>query len=675
MKIRKTSFYVVVVLLISSIFISSCSPKQNDRELEINGLFSNHMVIQRDNKLNIKGWATPNKIVKIETSWNENASVLTNEDGTWRATIPTPPAGGPYEINVSSNDKTITIKDVLSGEVWVASGQSNMEFPIKGWRDTINNADFEIKNANYPEIRMLTVPKTVSFAKKDNVKAEWIVTSPKTVSKFSAAAYFFARKLHSKLNVPIGIISSSWGGTPVEPWIPVESLENIKEFEQTAKDLKKAEKQYPEFLKWTKVTEYVNIKDLKKEGIGYNIEIKNKEFTELSFSDKSWGKIDPSKYWEEQEVGGFDGMVWYRNEFVINNLDSLKGANLYLGPINDMDITFINGKKINSSLGVGLYNKPRNYKIPKGVLKIGKNVIAIRVLDFAGEGGIYRVNNKDITISQSEKEIVTLSEGWKYKAVATILSSNDVYWINDKNPMPPLSMAYGPHTPTLLFNSMIYPLTSYTIKGVIWYQGESNVGRADEYKTLFTEMIKGWRKSWNEGDFPFYFVQIAPFDYKNGVATSELRDAQKFALKLPNTGMAVTMDIASLKTIHPGNKQDVGTRLALWALKNTYKTYIEECSGPLVKSISKKGNKIVIYYTHTTKGLVMKNNSRTFEIAGEDGVFIDAEIRIIDNNKMELWSKKIKNPKSVRYLWTDFKKANLYNGFGLPASPFIEHLK
>ena len=240
--------------------------------------------------------------------------------------------------------------------------------------------------------------------------------------------------------------------------------------------------------------------------------------------------------------------------------------------------------------------------------------------------------------------------------------------------MPPLNMAFSPHTPSVLYNGMISPLTDYPIKGAIWYQGESNVGRADSYKKLFAELIKGWRSAWNQGDFPFYFVQIAPYDYENGFASSELREAQRQTLKLPNTGMAVTMDIADISNIHPGNKQDVGLRLAYWALKQTYKTDITECSGPMVKNVELNNNKIVIYFTHISGGLVLNDNSsKSFEIAGADSIFYPAKVKIADEN-IEVWSNKVIEPKAVRYLWSDFKSADLYNGFGLPASPFIEHV-
>ncbi|MCK5908049.1 MAG: hypothetical protein KAG37_10675, partial [Flavobacteriales bacterium] len=517
--------------------------------------------------------------------------------------------------------------------------------------------------------------KTVSFTQEENLNSEWIVTSPETVSKFSAAAYFFARKLNKELNVPVGIISSSWGGTPVESWLPVEKIKNIDGFGALAGDLIKAKDQYPIFLEWSKSTEYDNMDEIKKEGKHYGeLDIKHKEYTDLDFSDVSWGSIDPTKYWESQEVGNFDGMVWYRKEFTLENVDSLKVADLYLGPINDMDVTYINGHKVGSHLGVGFYNVPRDYEIPKGILKVGKNVIALRVLDFAGEGGIYREDDKDIAISQSGKEIANLSEGWKYKSVATILSSSNVYWMNDENPMPPLDVAFGPHTPTLLYNGMISPITDYTIRGTIWYQGESNVGRANAYHELFSSMITGWRNVWNEGDFPFYFVQIAPFDYNSGFETSKLREAQRSTLSLPNTGMAVTMDIATLKTVHPGNKQEVGLRLAYWALKDTYKTDLAECFGPAVKSVVKNGNKLVVDFTHVSGGLVLKNdNSKSFEIAGEDGVYFTSNVKIVDGT-IELWSSKVSKPISVRYLWSDFKSTDLYNGFGLPASPFIHSL-
>ena len=661
---------LLIALLSASLFFS-CT--QQMRELELHGLFSDHMVIQRDTTLLIKGWVTPKQVVKVEATWGESGQTKSLDNGEWAITVSTPAAGGPFELKIISGDTTIVINDILSGEVWLASGQSNMSMPLKGWNDTINNANFEIQNANIPDIRILTITKTTSFSQENNLSASWLIASSDTASTFSAAAWFFAKKLNAELNVPIGIIVSSWGGTPAEAWTPTNNLKEIEEYKKASEDLILAEQQYPKFLEWTKTAEYVNLNEIKKEGKKFGtIEIKHIDYTLLDYTDSTWGEIEVTDYWEYQELGSFDGLVWYRKEFTLDNVDSLQGAKLYLGPINDMDITYINGQKIGSHLGMGHYNTIREYDIPKGILKVGENVISSRVLDFAGEGGIF--GDKDITISQCDKEIANLSEGWKYKAVATILSSSNVYWITDENPIPPLAMAFGPHAPSLLYNGMVSPLTDYSIKGAIWYQGESNVGRANTYTRLFPAMISGWRTLFNQGDFPFYFVQIAPYDYKSGFATSELREAQRQTLKLPNTGMAVTMDLADLSTIHPGNKQDVGLRLAYWALKNTYNTDIDECSGPLVGNVKEKDSKIVIDFTNTSGGLVLKtNSSKSFEIAGSNSVFYTAKVKIVDNS-VEIWCNKVTEPKAVRYLWSDFKSTDLYNGFGLPASPFIEYI-
>lgn len=663
----------IFILLFSILLFFSCNESYEIQKLELHGLFSNHMVIQRDTSLLVKGWLTAKQELEIEASWGEKVQTKSRKDGTWEISIPTPPAGGPFELKITSEDTSILITDILSGEVWVASGQSNMKMPLKGWKDTITNADEEIVNANIPNIRFLTIAEELSFSEEKNISASWIPASSDTASHFSAAAWFFAKKLQAELNVPIGIIVSAWGGTPGESWMPVQNLKKIEAFKKDAENLISAREQYPKFQEWTKTAEYIDMNELKKQGNQFAlIEMKHIEYSTKEYADSSWKEIKVTKYWEEQELGNFDGIVWYRKEFHLANFDSLKSAKIYLGAIDDIDITYVNGVEIGSHLTMGHYNTVREYEIPKGILKEGKNVISLRVIDFAGKGGLF--GSKDLTISQSDTEIANISEHWKHKAVATILSSSNLYWITDENPMPALDMTYGPHTPSALFNAMISPLRDYAIKGVIWYQGESNVGRAKIYTQLFPLLIEGWRSVWNQGDFPFYFVQIAPYDYKSGLATSELREAQRSTLSLKNTGMVVTMDLADLTTLHPANKQDVGKRLAYRALKQAYQTDIAECSGPVVKQIIKSENKIIIEFTHSTEGLVLKNeNTKSFEIAGADSVFYSAKAKII-NESIAVWSDKVKKPQAVRYLWSDFKTTDLYNGFGLPASPFVEYV-
>lgn len=633
------------------------------------------MVIQRDSELLIKGYAGSGSRVEVETTWGSGGVSHCEKCGRWEISVPTPPAGGPYELRIISSDSIIKIKNILSGDIWVASGQSNMSMPLKGWGDTVINADIEIQDADFPNIRMLTVDRIPSFTKLDNLDATWEVASAGKIESFSATAWFFAKNLHQELDIPLGIIHSSWGGTPAEAWTPSESLEKMESFKKIAIKLNEAAGLFPSYRKWTETATYTDLNTLKAKGNPFHfLEMKFPEFIQADYQDSDWSEMRVPEYWESQEPGDFDGIIWYRKTFFLEEVDSVSEAQLYLGVVDDMDETYVNGHKLGSHLGEGYYNYKRKYTIPEGILKPGNNVLAIRVIDSRGTGGI--AGKDEVKITQSDNKLISLSGLWRYKTVAFISTTN-VYWLNDKNPMPKMPVSLSSHTPSLLYNGMISPLTSFPIKGFIWYQGESNVGRAESYDTLFSELIEGWRKAWENDDLPFYFVQIAPWDYGSemGCKSSELREAQAYSLKLPHTGMAVTMDIADTSTIHPGNKQEVGERLALWALKQTYNsTNIEECSGPLFENAFQQGAKLFISFTHTSGGLVLKDiNTDNFELAGSDSLFYPASAKIVDEY-IVLTSDNVTQALAARYLWSDFKTPHLFNGAGLPASPFQEFL-
>jgi sialate O-acetylesterase len=449
------------------------------KALNVSNLFSNQMVMQQKKKTAFWGDAAPGTKLLITATWGRQVSATADEKGKWAAKLSTPGAGGPYVISIQTADTTISIKDVLIGEVWLASGQSNMDISVSGWPpgDTIANSKQEIANANYPEIRFFKVPFGILARPSDCTEGKWIASSPQTTGNFSATAYFYARQLYQKLHVPIGIIQSSIGGTPAEAWTSKAGLEKLGDFNE-----------------------------------------------------------------------------------VINNLDTLQRA-----------------KKLNSN------------------------------------------------------------------------------------------------TPTVLFNAMVNPLIPYTIKGIIWYQGESNVGRAEQYKKLFPLMIEDWRNRWGE-KLPFYYVQIAPYLYPAAdqkEQSQKLRDAQRYALKLPKTGMVTTLDIGYLKTAHPPYKQEVGKRLAAFALKNEYGETALVASGPLYKKTTAKGNEIIVDFESIGSGLLASDKGLfNFEIAGADKVYLKANAKIKDN-KVVVSNDAVPNPVYVRYAWSDGSSASLFNKEGLPAATFI----
>jgi sialate O-acetylesterase len=661
---------IALLLVILSLF-GSCEEKYPD--ITLPELFSNHMVLQQNSDVPIWGWATPETVIDLTTTWGKNKTISADKNGNWSIKIPTPNAGGPYSITLTSGRSIRIIDDVYIGEVWLASGQSNMEMPVKGWgKDMpIDSSTQEIASSDYPEIRMFTVKKETSYSQKKDCTGQWKVANPENTGDFSATAYFFAKDLYLKLKVPIGIIHSSWGGTPAESWTSKEFINNIKGFEDAEKKLNDSKNNHKKITAWLKDLKKVSFDDALKQG--FPSEKNELQYSSTEFNDSDWKEIQLPAYWETRQLNNFDGIVWFRKEFVIPKGKDLNIVWLYLGKIDDMDETYINGTKVGSSLKLGFWDEERRYPVKDGLLHTGKNTISVKVIDNYGGGGMYG-NRKIGFLDKKNDTVLNLSGIWKYKPVAVIKNENLYYFNANKtfSSMPVSTYSLDQYSPTLLYNAMIAPLIPYTIKGAIWYQGESNVGRAKQYETLFPMMIKSWRKAWNNGDFPFYYVQIAPFFYNNGKPTSaaELRYAQLLTLKENNVGMVVTTDIGNVENIHPSNKQDVGKRLALWALNKTYGDSNIIYSGPMVENIKFEKNKAIISFTNTAEGLETDGEKlHSFEIAGSDSVFYEANA-IIDKNKVIVSYRKVKKPEFVRFGWKNDAEPNLFNSMGLPASPF-----
>lgn len=667
MKYFKNTFVKKAPLFLLLIIFLGC--KNNiPSNIEIPSLFSDNMVLQQQSLAPIWGWASPGSTINIEANWGKNTSTKTSKEGKWKAEISTPAAGGPYSITISTCDTALTIKNVYLGEVWLCSGQSNMAMPLMGRppNDTIDFSKKEIASANYPEIRMFTVTRDLAFKAKDSCDGNWEVCSPETAGNFSATAYFFGKELHNKLGVPIGLIHTSWGGTPAESWTSADYLEQLVDYKEITSQLSDAESEIAEFKDWLNNLDTININELPAD-------FGDSQYSQPDFDCSGWDIMPLPCLWEESELGNFDGVVWFRKEFELPENWYPEGFSLYLGPIDDMDITYINGVKIGSIMVGGFWKVERNYPIPESCLRKGKNVIAVKVTDPQGGGGIY---GKNIAVMKGSKEVLSLKGDWKYKPVA-LKMGNCLYTFGEGEKSyekkPSLTLPLDASTPSVLYNAMISPLVPYSIKGAIWYQGEANVGRGMQYRELFPTMIQCWRDKWQIGDFPFYYVQIAPYNYNdngNG-ATPEVRDAQLRTMKLQNTGMVVTTDIGNPINIHPSNKQDVGKRLALWALAKTYNNDSVAFSGPIYKSCEIKDGKGIISFDYANNGLVAKGGDLTwFEIAGADKNYFEANARI-DSNTVIVWSENVQQPKCIRFGWSDIAEPNLFNIEGLPASPFI----
>ena len=634
------SFLFIVVIMTANLL---------QAEIKLPAIISNNMLLQQNINVPIWGWANPGEEISVTASWKSGTlSTKADENGNWKLNIETPKAGGPYTLTFSGENELV-VKNVLIGEVWLCSGQSNMEMPLKGWENQpVKNSEEEIENANYAEIRIFTVEKNTSLTPLKDVKGEWKLVTPENIKNFSATAYFFGKELYNNLNIPIGLIHTSWGGTVAEAWTSEKALRELKDFDV---ELNKIDSIKPFINKV--IAEDIK---LKKE---YEKLIINPDIKFLKDSTDDWVSMNVPSTWEEEGYKNLDGIAWFRTSTEIPSNWKGKDLILNLGPIDDIDITWLNGEKIGETKKEGFYwAQEREYKISNTLVNQGKNELAVRVVDFSGAGGLYGAKNqlKIYPEGSGIQDTIFLSGKWKFKV---------------EKKAPVIQYSENPNRPAALYNAMIAPLVPYSIKGAIWYQGESNVGRAAQYARLFPLMIQNWRSVWGEGDFPFYFAQIAPFGYMgDGTKSASLRNAQRIsASKVKNCGMAVLLDIGSLETIHPANKEEVGRRLSLLALDHTYSQDIVS-SGPVVDQISVKDNLAILNFTSIFKGLVAGNEGlKSFEIAGEDGNFFPATA-IIEANTIIVHAKNVPNPNTVRYAWKDKAIAELFNTKGLPASTF-----
>jgi sialate O-acetylesterase len=618
-------------------------------QVRLPGIFGDHMVIQRSQPIPVWGWSTPNDKVVV-TFNHQTKETIADHNGNWRVNLDPELAGGPYDLNVQGRNN-IKFYDVLVGEVWLCSGQSNMEFELK----SALNKESEIQGAIYPEIRQIKIPTSVSTSPKDDIaKTAWKICSPQTAPDFTAVGYFFAREIVKRLHVAVGLINSTWGGTMVETWISRGALEKSPEFKSLIasipeKDLQTAMKQRRASLEKQVGLLQRNISDTLPEA----------QWKDPDYNSQSWPVMRVSTNWENQQLGlnDLDGTVWFRKEIRLDSLRVNKPVTLSLGKIDDFDETYVNGIRVGATKN---YAENRLYTIPAGIFREGRNVIAVRVEDTGGGGGFY--GDSTAVKLEMENGELALGDPWSFR-VAKIATSEAGIGPND--------------FPSLLFNAMIHPLIPYAIRGVLWYQGEANTDRAYQYRTAFPLLIADWRQHWQEGVFPFYFVQLASFNAANGNSErgsnwAELREAQTHTLNVPATGMAVTTDIGIANDIHPKNKQDVGLRLAAIALNNIY-GHPMEYSGPVYDSMRIEEQKIVLTFTHTGSGLLAKNKYgylMGFEIAGADHHFHFAKA-YLDKNRVIVYADDVPQPVSVRYAWADDAgDANLFNREGFPAVPF-----
>ncbi|MBL0356642.1 MAG: hypothetical protein IPP72_06970 [Chitinophagaceae bacterium] len=606
-------------------------------------IFSDNMVLQRNTLIPVWGWADANEKIQVQFN-HQTKTIRADKNGKWKVRLDAEPAGGPYELSINGKN-SILIKNVLVGEVWLCSGQSNMEWTV----GLSNNAKKEIATADNPFIRHIKVLHAISsLSETELIADEWKVCDSTSVASFSGIGYFFARNIYDSLKIPIGLINDSWGGTNIETWISREGFESSDEFKEMISGMPRINLDSLSKVK-------VRASELRIEVLqGTKLKDLNTNlFNQLSFDDSQWPMLTQPQLWEHQSLGELDGVVWLRKTVALPSLDFDKETILELAKIDDNDITYVNGIKVGST---NQWDAKRKYIIPAGVLKEGKNVIAVRVVDNGGGGGIYG-DSADLKLSIG-KSSFSLVGDWKFQVESIKKTTNE-------NSLP-----------SLCYNAMINPLIPFAFQGVLWYQGESNAGRSYQYRKAFPLLINDWRQKWSNPGMPFYFVQLATFNTTGnsikGCGWAELREAQTLTLQLPNTGMCVTTDIGNPWDIHPTNKQEVGRRLAALALNNIYNKKMI-CNGPTYKSMEVKGNEIILSFDHTGSGLVTPDKYgyiKGFEIAGNDSVFYFARA-FIRNNHIILLSEKVVSPMAVHFGWVgDASDCNLFNKEGFPAVPF-----
>lgn len=666
---RSKIFFALLALL----GLGSCN---KDAGLQLPALFTDHMVLQQNAFAAIWGKAAPGTQVTVSSDWGAEVSGQAEADSTWRVDLPTPEAGGPYVLTITAGSSTLTINDVLLGEVWLASGQSNMEMPLEGWppNDLIQDSEAAIAAANKPNIRMFTVAKNTSSTPLFNVEGSWETASPEVAGQFSATAWFFAQKLQEELSVPVGIIHSSWGGSAAEAWISSDMLTLEEAFQEELAQLKELAPKEAEYQAWLKSLPKQSLAVTEGNDPLIGLDLHNEFGSHPQTSHEDWAEMNLPGVIENTELGAFDGILWFRKDIEIPASWEGQELVLDLGPIDDRDLTFFNGTLVGAHEEGGYWQTPRSYQVKADLVKAGKTTIAVRMIDNQGGGGFNAQADQMVLRLAETGESIPLSGSWKYRVVGEIRGTT-LYTFNpetnDFAARPSLSVSMGNQTPTALFNAMLAPLTPYTLKGAIWYQGETNVGRANQYMRLKSMLVSDWRQRFENEELAFHYVQLAPWHYQNaeGRSSAHLREAQRRMMDLPNTGMISTLDVGNVNNIHPARKQEVGERLAFWALANNYQMDLPY-SGPLPDQSEVKGSELHLTFTHAAGGLVVdKEVPNQFEIAGADGTFYPAQWKL-EGDTLVLSSSAVKTPAYVRYAYRNGSQASLFNAAGLPAPSF-----
>ncbi len=636
-------------LMVFFLLAGLCSSAQ----VRLPQLIADKMVVQRDVPVNIWGWAAPSERIEIHFA-GRSYKTRAAADSSWQVRLPAMKAGGPYTLDIRASNHVV-VNDILVGDVWFCSGQSNMVIPMERVKEKYPE---DIAGADFPQIRNFFVPAAadVFAVHKDLPHSAWQEANPTTVMAFGAATYFFARRLYQKYHVPIGIINSSVGGTLIQAWISAAGLDRVPGFpERIAK--------FGDSSYMREVTHPV----MPGDGVGRAVRpdrglAEAVRWYQPEYVPAGWHPFWLPGFWADQGVRGLNGVVWFRKEIEVPASMAGKPAKLFVGRIVDADETYLNGVKVGN---ITYQYPPRRYLIPAGLLKEGKNLLVVRVTSTSGKGGFVPDKRYELTDGVTH---IDIRGDWEYKV-------GKVFPTRMPGAGGPLPFS-AQNEPTGLYNTMVAPAIRFDIKGFLWYQGESNTGNAPEYKLLMPALIADWRAKWGESELPFLYVQLPNFSevqYSPSESQwAELRESQLDALSVPNTAMAVTIDAGEWNDLHPLDKKDVGDRLALAAEKLAYGDTAVVAMGPIFRSARIDGNKIVLSFTSIGGGLMVKGGGelQQFSIAGADRKFVWAEARI-EGDLVIVSSVEVPDPLYVRYAWADNPDgANLYNKEGLPASPF-----
>ena len=643
-------FAAVTSFVALTVSLPACGAPPADTPLHLARVFGDGMALQRDAVIPVWGWTAPGSAVTV-TFADRSEETTADGDGAWRVTFPAMTAGGPHTLTVESSQERIALGDIMVGDVWVASGQSNMEWTVA----SANDAEREIAAANDPRLRHFKVPLAWSWEPEDDlVEGSWVAADPSHVGAFTAVGYFFARALREVHDVPIGIVNTSWGGSAIEAWIS-RSASGFDD--ATFSGLMEREEARQREARETLVAR-IGTLPTEDEGLVDGVA----RWGDPALDDADWSTIPVPGLWEQAGYPGMDGVAWYRTTFTLTAEEAPRAIRLAVGAVDDEDITWVNGVEVGR---MQRYDAQRYYDVPAAAVREGNNVIAVRVLDTGGGGGIWQDPEQVyVEVGGTRRP---LAGTWKFK-VGMVAISQDGQQINK--------------IPTVLYNQMVHPLLPFPIKGVIWYQGESNansVEQAAAYREQFTTLIQSWRREWEGdlGDFPFLWVQLPNFGTVDTeppatAAWATMRESQTAALALPNTGQAVIIDIGEPGDIHPRNKQDVGARLALVARSVVYGEDVV-ASGPMYRRHSIRDGQVEVEFDHAEDGLVSRaagDRVVGFAVAGQDRRFVWARARI-EGNRVIVWSEHVLQPVAVRYAWSNSPPVpGLYNGTGLPAAPF-----